>query len=83
MSEFIHQSGPEYEEPHELDRNLVVKRLQEYGVPIEPEDLEDLDEDEVYDLILSYTSACDIDMDEILPQVTPVESRNKSGDTPQ
>lgn len=54
MSEFISQSNPEYQEPHELDRTLIVGRLQEYGVAIEPEDLEGLDDDEVYDLIQLY-----------------------------
>jgi hypothetical protein len=72
-----------YEEPHELDRELIVGRLQEYGVPIELEDLDGFDEDEAYDLILTYALQSGVDMDEVLPQVAPVESRDRSKDTPR
>ena len=73
--------GPEYQDPVPLDRELIVGRLQEYGVPIEREDLDGLDEDEVYDAILTYTLQAGLDMDEILPQVAPVEARDRSKDT--
>jgi|TARA_B100001245_G_scaffold55335_1_gene37493 hypothetical protein len=81
MSEIL-SNNSEYETPILLDRSLVIGRLQEYGVPIEPEDLEGLDEDEVYDAILTYALQAGVDMDEILPQVAPVESRDRSGDGP-
>ncbi len=80
MSEFP-SNNPEYEEPVTLDRELIVGRLQEYGVPIEPEDLDGLDEDETYNTILMYAVQAGVDIDEILPQVAPVESRDRSKDS--
>ena len=77
------QGGAEYEEPVELDRELVVGRMQEFGINVEMEDLEGMDDDEVYDLILTYALQAGVDMDDILPEVAPVESRDRSEDTPR
>ena len=70
-----------HEEPVAIDLNLVVGRLQEFGVPVELEDFIDEDENDILGAIAGYAELYDLDMDEILPQVTPIESRDRTGDT--
>lgn len=69
-------TSPE-QEPTEakIDLRLVVGRLQEYGVEVELEDFEGLDPDEVMGDIVNYATMHDLDMDDILREVTPIESR--------
>lgn len=76
MKEF----APSVEEelsPRALDRELIIGRLQEYGVGIEPEDLEGLDDQDVMGEIVTYVAMYDLDMDDILPEVTPIEHRTR------
>lgn len=71
---------PPYEsepQPYPLDRALVVGRLQEFGVDIEPEDLDGLDDEAVMGVILNYSTMYDLDIDDVLPEVTPIEHRTK------
>lgn len=58
-----------------LDRELIVGRMQEYGVGIEPEDLEGEDDGDVLGIIAGYATLYDLDIDEIFPQVLPIENR--------
>jgi len=61
-----------------LDRDLVIGRLQEYGVEIESEDIEDQDDNTLIGTIVTLATMYDFDMDDILPQITPVDSRTRN-----
>ena len=76
-------TSPE-QEPTEaaIDLVLVVGRLQELGVEVELEDFDGLDPNEILSHIASYATMYDIDIDDILPQVTPIESREKDDAAP-
>lgn len=67
----------EVDDQYPIDRQLVVGRLQEYGIDIELEDLDDKDDADVMGIIVTYATMYDFDMDDILPQVTPIENRTK------
>jgi|GEM_PF-5753193 len=69
-------TSPELEgaEP-KIDLRLVVGRLQEYGVVVEMEDFEGLDPDDILGDIANYATMYDLDIDDILREVTPIESR--------
>lgn len=68
---------PEGERP--IDRELVVGRLQEYGIPIELEDLEGEDDNDILGIIAGYveTFGVDVDMDDLFPETTPIEKRRR------
>lgn len=70
--------GPEQSGERPLDRSLVVGRLQEYGVNVELEDFEGLDDNEVMGDVTTYALEFGIDMDEIFPEIFPVVKRFKS-----
>ena len=81
MSEFFPSSNPERDEHSaDIDRRLVDGRLQELGV------YEDLDYlfDEEYDdpetllgEILTLATMYNLDIDEVLRETTPIESRKE------
>lgn len=74
---------PNYEQDYEpaIDRNLVIGRLRELGVQ---EDLGYLlDEDEMDDNVLMgeivmLADMYDFDMDDVLPETLPIESRTRN-----
>jgi len=70
--------GSEMDRGFPLDRELIIGRLQEFGVEIEPEDIEDQDDNELIGTIVTLATMYDFDMDDILPQVTPVDSRTRN-----
>jgi hypothetical protein len=74
MSEELSHEFETSQEPL-IDRQLVVGRLQEYGIEIELEDLEDLDENDLLGEIANLVTMYDLDIDDILREVTPIESR--------
>lgn len=73
MTEF--ERGHETDSEPPLDRELVVGRHQEHGVNIEPEDLKGEDDNDVLGLVTTYATIYDIDVDDILRQVTPIKKR--------
>lgn len=76
------ETSPEYDSTEaKIDLALVVGRLQEYGVEVELEDFEGLGPDDIMGDIAGYATMYDLDIDEILRQVTPIESR-KMDDAP-
>jgi len=80
MSEISGEHESETARP--IDRGLVVGRLQEYGIAIEPGDFDGLDDDDVMGDIVTYAAMLDIDMDDILREVTPIESRKMDDAAP-
>lgn len=67
----------EQDNTYPIDKELVVGRLQELGVDIEPEDLDDLDDEEVMTVILTHATMYDLDIDDVLRETAPVEKRRK------
>lgn len=76
MAEILPEPEQSGERP--LDRSLVVGRLQEYGVNVELEDFEGLDDEEVMGDVTTYALEIGIDMDDIFPEIFPIEKRYKS-----
>ncbi len=80
MSEFSPQSNPEQSLEPKLDRELVVGRLHESGVD---EDLDylldesEFDDNDLLGEILTLAAMYDLDMDDVLPETTPIERRTK------
>lgn len=76
MSEFLPENHELLNE-RPLDRELIVGRLQEYGVDLEPEDLEEEDDNEVMGIVATYLTMYDLDIDDVFPEVLPIESRHE------
>jgi hypothetical protein len=61
-----------------LDIDFVIGRLNELGIDVEREELEGEDDNDTIGNITMYATMYDFDIDDVLPQVTPIEGRAKS-----